>query len=94
MLVSGESHAECGGVPTLVDDGLLSFIVERFGFEEILLVDVAPVVAARATLAEGLVHSGLGLGSVLDNGTGGERTFGAGHDGRGVGWRIHRLGFI
>ena len=65
MLVSGESRAECGGILTLADNRLLSLVVKAFGFEEILIVDVAPVVAPRATLAESLVHAGLGLGSVL-----------------------------
>lgn len=80
--MSGESRAECGGMPTLVDDKFMAFVVESFGFESVLLVDVAPVVAPSATLAESLVHSGLGLGSVLDNGTGRERAFSASHDGR------------
>ena len=83
MLVSGESRAECGGILTLADNRLLSLVVKAFGFEEILIVDVAPVVAPRATLAESLVHAGLGLGPVLNYGAGRERAFGAGHDG---GW--------
>lgn len=85
MLVSGESCAECGGTRTFAGDGLLPFVVESFAFEEILVVDVAPVMASRATLAEGLVHARLGLGSVLDYGTRSERTFGASHDGKSVG---------
>lgn len=85
MVVSGESRAKCGGTRTLVGDGLLPFVIESFAFEEILVVNVAPVMASRATLAKGLVHARLGLGSVLDYGTGSERTFGAGHDGKSVG---------
>lgn len=92
--MSGKARVECGGVPTLVDDGLLSLVVECLGFEEIFLVDVAPVVAPRATLAESLVHTGLGLGSVLDNGTGRERAFGASHGGSEVWDGFHRPGFI
>jgi len=84
MALSDESRTECGGILTLVGDRLLSFVVKSSGFKEILLVDVAPVVAPRAALAESLVHTRLGLGSVLDYGTGRERTFGASHDGRWV----------
>ena len=80
--LSGESREECGRTRTLVCDELLSFVVERFGFKEILVVDVAPVMASCAALAESLIHAGLGLGSVLDYGTGRERTFGASHDGK------------
>lgn len=76
--MSGELRVECGGVLTLVGNGLL-FVVN--GFEVILLVDITPVVTACATLAEGLVHARLGLGPVLDYGAGGERAFGASHDG-------------
>ena len=82
MLVSGESRAECGGMLTLVGDGLLSLVVETFGFDEILIVDAAPVVTACATLAESFVHARLGLGSVLRQGTERVRAFGASHDGR------------
>jgi hypothetical protein len=79
--VSGDSRADCGGMLTLVGDGLLLLVIESFGFDGIDLVDVTPVVAPCATLTEGFVHAGLGLRPVLDYGTGGERTFGAGHDG-------------
>ena len=92
MLVSGKSRAGCGGIPTVLgDDELLSFVVESLGFEEMLVIEVAPVVAPCATLAESLVHTGLGLGPVLDDGTGRERTFGAGHDGRRGGGRQAQL---
>jgi hypothetical protein len=72
----------------LVCNGLLPFIIESFVFEEILVVNVAPVMTSGATLAEGLVHTRLGLGSVLDYGTGSERTFGASHDGKSVGTNV------
>ena len=93
--MSGESHGECGGILALVDGGLLLLVFESFGFEEILLVDAAPVVAARATLTESFVHTGLGLRPVLNNGTGRERTFGASHDGGVVGGPLFNWpGFI
>jgi len=50
----------------LAGDGLLSFVVKSFGFKIIFIVDVAPVVAPCASLAESLVHARLGLGSVLN----------------------------
>jgi len=65
----------------LVGDGL-SLLVEGIVSDEILFIDITPVVTACATLAEAFVHASLGLGSVLDYGAGGEGTFGAGHDGR------------
>ena len=74
-LVSDESCAEWGS-RTFLDDGF---------FEIILIVDVAPVVASSAALAESLAHASLGLGSILDQCTGGEGTFGASHYGRAVG---------
>ena len=93
--MSGESRAECGGMLTLVGDGLLLLVIESFGPEENLLVDITPVVTPCATLTESLVHAGLGLGSVLDYSTGRERTFGASHDGKsGEGREFDWLGFI
>ena len=103
--VGGQSTVGCvrsvTQVRTLIgDDGVLSFVVESFGFKKIFLVDIAPVMAPCTTLAETLVHASLGLGSVLDYGTGRERTFGAGHDGRSggerwwgdgpIGWGLYR----
>ena len=93
--MSGESGTECGGMLTLLGDGLLLLVVESSGFEEYLLVDVAPVVTSCATLTEALVHAGLGLGPVLDYGTRGEGTFGTGHGGGcSKGRRFDWLGFI
>ena len=92
-----ESCAGCGGILTLVGDGLLSLVIKSFGFEVILIIDVAPVVTACATLAEGFVHASLGLRPVLDYGAGGEGAFSAGHDGRWVRWRTKNAqltGFI
>ena len=93
-LVSGGSRAECGGIHTILGGRLLPFVIESFGFKVILLVDVAPVMASCTALAESLVHASLGLGSVLDYGTGRERTFGASHDGRsgGVGVGVATVG--
>jgi len=81
-LVSGESRTECGGMLTFVGGGLLLLVIKSFGFDEILIVDVTPVVTPRATLTESFVHARLGLGPILDYGTGRERAFGTGHDGR------------
>lgn len=92
-----ESCAGCGGILTLVGDGILLFVIESVGFEEIHFIDVAPVVTACATLTEGFVHATLGLGPVLDYGAGGEGTFGASHGGRWVRWRTKNArltGFI
>jgi hypothetical protein len=63
--VSGESRAECGGMLTLVGDGPLLLVIESSGFEEILRLDITPVVTLCATF----VHTGFRVGPVPDYGT-------------------------
>lgn len=64
--MSNASCVMCGRGLTLVGDELLLLVMESFGLEVKLVLDVAPVVVPCAALSESLVHTRLGLGSVLD----------------------------
>lgn len=81
-------------VPPVFVHGRDLFVLECGRLEIALVSDAAPVVMATATLAEGLVEAGLGLGAVPYEGARKGGTSSAGHEGRVDGWGGSRGHFI